>query len=59
MSFTLQPVNMPPITVTMPNILVPPPPLAATTTAATNETTTTTNFGIQPISSTDTNQLSK
>ncbi len=59
MSFTLQPVNMPPITVTMPSLLVPTQGNTNTTTAATNETTTITNFGTQPNTSTDASQLSK
>jgi hypothetical protein len=54
LSFTLQPVNMPPLIVTMPNLLVPPQMNnTITTTAATNETTTATNV------STDASQLSK
>lgn len=47
MNFTLQPTsNMPPITVTMPNLFVPP--TANTNTTTTNETTLTTNAGSQP-----------
>ena len=46
MNFTLQPVNMPPITVTMPNLFVPPP--VNTNTMPTPETAPTTNFGGQP-----------
>lgn len=50
-NFTLQPANMPPITVTMPNLFVPP---SATT-------TTVTNAGTQPITSTtnDPSQFAK
>ncbi|CAF0984830.1 unnamed protein product [Adineta steineri] len=60
MSFTLQPVNMPPITVTMPSLLVPPQVNTNnTTTAATNETTVTTNATTQPMVSNDSNQYSK
>lgn len=61
MSFTLQPVNMPPLTVTMPNILIPPQvnTNTTTTTAGTNETTVTTNVGTQPNISTDPSQLFK
>ncbi len=61
MSFTLQPVNMPPITVTMPSLLVPPLANTNTTTATMNETTTTTttSVGTQPNLSTDASQLSK
>ena len=67
MSFTLQPVNLPPLTVTMPSLLVPTQQnnTAITTTAAavpTSEstiTTTTTNVQAQPTISTDANQLSK
>ncbi|UJR15423.1 hypothetical protein I4U23_002368 [Adineta vaga] len=63
MSFTLQPVNMPPITVTMPSILVPSqvnPNITTATATATNETiTTTTNVATQPVVSNDPNQLSK
>ncbi len=59
MSFTLQPVNMPPIIVTMPSLLVPSQVNTTTTTAATNEKTTTTNVGTQPNMSTDPSQLSK
>ncbi|CAF2751267.1 unnamed protein product [Rotaria sp. Silwood2] len=44
MSFTLQPVNMPPITVTMPSLLIPP----QINTNTTNETTTTTNISTDP-----------
>ncbi len=51
MSFTLQPVNLPPITVTMPSLLVPPQVNTITTTAGTNETTTNV--------STDASQLTK
>jgi hypothetical protein len=59
MSFTLQPVNMPPITVTMPSLLVAPQVNTNSTTAATNETTITTNVGTQPNISTDPSQFSK
>jgi hypothetical protein len=60
MNFTLQPVNMPPITVTMPNLFIPPP-VITNTAAATNETTSTTNAGTQPITSTgnDPSQFAK
>ena len=40
MNFTLQPTNMPPITVTMPSLFVPP--LTSTNNTATNESSTTT-----------------
>jgi len=60
MNFTLQPVNMPPLTVTMPSLLVPPQVNTKTTTAATNEiTTTTTNVATQQNISNDASQLSK
>jgi hypothetical protein len=49
MNFTLQPVNMPPITVTMPSLFVPPS--VNTNTTATNESTSTTNVGILPTTS--------
>ncbi|CAF1249992.1 unnamed protein product [Rotaria sordida] len=56
LSFTLQPVNMPPITVTMPSLLIPSQiNNTNTTTATTNETTTTTTTNI----STDPSQFSK
>ena len=59
MNFTLQPNNMPPITVTMPSLFVPPP--VNTNTTATNETTSTTNVGTQPTTSTanDPSQFAK
>ncbi|UJR31307.1 hypothetical protein I4U23_018805 [Adineta vaga] len=70
MNFTLQPANMPPITVTMPNLFVPPS--VNTNTTATNETlsspnvafqptTSTTNFAAQPMMSTtnDPSQFAK
>ncbi len=68
MNFTLQPMNMPPITVTTPSLFVPPP--VATNTTAVNETatntgtqqtTSTTNVGTQPITSTanDPSQFAK
>ncbi|CAF3579315.1 unnamed protein product [Rotaria sp. Silwood1] len=44
MNFTLQPVNMPPIAVTTPNLFVPP----SVNTTATNETTLVTTSGTQP-----------
>ncbi|CAF3983421.1 unnamed protein product [Adineta steineri] len=50
MNFTLQPANMPPITVAMPNLFVPPP--VNTNTTATNETMSTSNIGFQPTLST-------
>jgi hypothetical protein len=49
MNFTLQPANLPPITVTMPNLFVPPS--VSTNTIATSETTSTTNVGTQPTTS--------
>ncbi|CAM4780171.1 unnamed protein product [Rotaria magnacalcarata] len=57
LSFTLQPINMPPLTVTMPNIIIPPPILTNTT----NETTTAaaSNIGTQQTLSTDPNQFAK
>ncbi len=58
MSFTLQPVNMPPLTVTMPSLLIPPQVNTNTTTAATNETTGM-NVGTQQNISNDPSQLSK
>jgi hypothetical protein len=59
MNFTLQPNNMPPITVTMPSLFVPPP--VNTNTTATNEMTSTTNVGTQPTTSTanDPSQFAK
>ena len=59
MNFTLQPVNMPPITVSMPSLFVPPP--VNTNATAANETTSTTNAGMQPSSSTtnDPSQFAK
>ena len=59
LSFTLQPTNMPPITVTMPNLLVPPQANPITTTAATNETTTMVAPPPPTNVSTDPSQLSK
>jgi len=59
MSFTLQPFNMPPLTVTMPSLLVPPQVNINTTTAATNEITIPTNVGTQPNISNDPSQFSK
>ncbi|CAF3210416.1 unnamed protein product [Rotaria socialis] len=55
LSFTLQPVNMPPLTVTMPNIIIPPPIVTNTT----SETTTAaaSNIGTQQTLSTDPNQF--
>ena len=50
MNFTFQPANMPPITVTMPNLFIPPP--VNTNTMATNEITSTTNAVTQPTTST-------
>lgn len=50
MNFTLQPANMPPITVTMPNLFVPPS--ANTNTTATNETLSSPNVAFQPTTST-------
>lgn len=61
MSFTLQPVNMPPITVTMPSLLIPPQANTNTSTTTTNEiaATTSTNVGTQPNISTNPSQLQK
>lgn len=62
MSFTLQPVNMPPLTVTMPSILIPPPVNPTMVTAAPVEATTTTttiNTAANPIAPTDSSQLSR
>ena len=56
MNFTLQPTNMPPITVTMPNLFVPPP--VYTNTTVNNEATPTTNVGTQP-TTTDPSQFAK
>ncbi|CAF0808102.1 unnamed protein product [Rotaria sordida] len=57
MNITLQPVNMPPIAVTVPNLFVPSPPVTTTTT----ETTLTTTSGTQPTTTTtnDPNQFAK
>jgi GRASP55/65 PDZ-like domain len=59
LNFTLQPTNMPPITVTMPNLFVPP----SVNTSATgiNEVQTTTTTEAQPAVSTanDSNQFAK
>jgi hypothetical protein len=55
MSFTLQPFNMPPLTVTMPSLLVPPQVNINTT----NEITIPTNVGTQPNMSNDPSQFSK
>ena len=62
MSFTLQPVNMPPITVTMPSLLVPPQINTNTTIASTNEMTATiatTTAATQPNTSADPSQFPK
>ena len=48
MNFTLQPVNMPPITVTMPNLFVPPG-LNTNTTAPTESATTATTNATAPL----------
>ena len=50
LNFTLQPTNMPPITVTMPNLFVPP--AANMNTTATNETISSPNAGFQATTST-------
>jgi hypothetical protein len=50
---------MPPLTVTMPSLLVPPQVNINTTTAATNEITIPTNVGTQPNISNDPSQFSK
>jgi len=52
MNFTLQPTNMPPITVTMPNLFVPPS--VDTNAAAPNETQSTINVAGQPPTTTTT-----
>lgn len=59
LNFTLQPTNMPPITVTMPNLFVPP--AVNTSTTGTNEIQATTITEAQPIASTtnDSNQFAK
>lgn len=61
MSFTLQPANMPPLTVTMPSILVPPQVNSTVSTAvvSNNETTVTSNVTAQPVPANDSNQLAK
>lgn len=51
MNFTLQPVNMPPITVTMPNLFVPPS--VNTNTTAANEMATTTTAATAVTSNVD------
>ncbi|CAF2999816.1 unnamed protein product [Rotaria sp. Silwood2] len=58
MNFTLQPINMPPIGVTTPNLFVPPPVNTTTTTMA-NETTLATTSGAQPTTINDPNQFAK
>jgi hypothetical protein len=59
MNFTLQPVNMPPITVSMPSLFVPPP--VNTNATAPNEITSTTNVINQPTTSVtnDSSQFAK
>ena len=59
LNFTLQPANMPPITVTMPNLFVPPS--INTSATGTNEVTSTTITATQPTTSTtnDSNQFAK
>ncbi|CAF0995738.1 unnamed protein product [Adineta ricciae] len=61
MSFTLQPANMPPLTVTMPSILVPPQVNSTVPTAAVsnNETEVTSNATPQSVPASNSNQLSK
>lgn len=59
LNFTLQPTNMPPITVTMPNLFVPPS--VNTNTTGTNEISATNTTEAQPTTSTtnDSNQFAK
>jgi hypothetical protein len=59
MNFTLQPVNMPPITVSMPSLFVPP--TVNTNATASNEITSTTNVINQPTTSAsnDSSQFAK
>lgn len=66
MNFTLQPVNMPPITVTMPNLFVPPGLNMNTTATNESATTVTTNVMAAPLpppmavpTSNDPNQFAK
>lgn len=59
LNFTLQPTNMPPITVTMPNLFVPPS--VNTSATGTNEIKAATTTEAQPTTSTinDSNQFAK